>query len=52
MVKNDFANFTPQPRRHIAGPGFFNFIKFSPQPILAFRIPLAGMNMNRLMTFV
>jgi hypothetical protein len=52
VIKDDFAHFTPQPGRQIAGPGFLDFINVRTQPIFAFRISFGRMNVNRLIAFV
>jgi hypothetical protein len=52
VVKDDFAHFTPQSRRQIVRPGFLDFIKVRLQPILAFCLAFAGMNVNRFIAFV
>ncbi len=52
VVKDDFAHFTPQPRRQIIGPRFLDFVNFRPQPIFAFRFSFTSMNVNRFIAFV
>jgi ABC-type transport system involved in cytochrome bd biosynthesis fused ATPase/permease subunit len=52
VVKNYFAHFPPQPRRQIVRPCFLNFINVRSQPILAFCLLIASMNVNWFIAFI
>jgi hypothetical protein len=52
MFKYDLPDFPVVPHRHVKGKSYFYFKGVAFQPVLAFHVPFAAMDMNRFLSLV